>query len=140
MSEETTMARGRVHKDPRSPAEFRAMREILGISGPGLARMLDVNPRTQRAWDYKWIAPDHAWEVIDGRIEWICRTVDALLAEMDGADTDEEAVYVVYPNDEAAARAGIGVPASWYLAALGIVVLMARREGRIVRLEYPPKE
>ena len=134
-----TMARGRVHKDPREPAEFRAMREVLGISGPMLAKMLDVNPRTQRAWDYKWIAPDRAWEIIDGRIEWIYRTVDALLDEMEGAD-DEEAVYVVYPNDEAAARAGIGVPAAWHLAALGIVVLMARREGRTVRLEYPPEE
>ena len=40
----------RIDKDSRSPAEFRTMREILGISGPVLAGALDVSPRSQRAW------------------------------------------------------------------------------------------
>lgn len=50
----------RINKDSRSPAEFRTMREVLGISGPVLTDMLGVNLRSQRAWDYKTTTPDTA--------------------------------------------------------------------------------
>ena len=109
----------RIDKDSRSPAEFRTMREILGISGPVLAGALDVNPRSQRAWNYKAMAPDIAWAVIDQRIEWIEETADAILNESEDASNNREIVLVVYPNDEAARRAGCSVPASWQTMEIG---------------------
>ena len=129
----------RINKDSRSPAEFRTMREVLGISGPVLADTLDVNPRSQRAWDYKTTAPDTAWAVIDQRIEWIEETADAILNESEDASNNREIVLVVYPNDEAARRAGCSVPASWHRAAMGHVAMILRMRGRTCRIEYPPE-
>ena len=80
----------RINKDSRSPAEFRTMREVLGISGPVLADALDVNPRSQRAWDYKTTAPDTAWAVIDQRIEWIEETAGTILNESENASNNGE--------------------------------------------------
>ena len=130
----------RINKDSRSPAEFRTMREVLGISGPVLADTLDVNPRSQRAWDYKTTAPDIAWAVIDQRIEWIEETADAILKESEDASNNREIVLVVYPNDEAARRAGCSVPASWHRAAMGHVAMILRMRGHVCRIEYPPAE
>ena len=130
----------RIDKDSRSPAEFRTMREILGISGPVLAGALDVNPRSQRAWDYKAMAPDIAWAVIDRRIEWIEETADAILNESEDASNNREIVLVVYPNDEAARRAGCSVPASWHRAAMGHVAMILRMRGHVCRIDYPPEE
>ena len=69
----------RTNADSRSPAEFRTMREVLGISGPVLADVLGVNPRSQRAWDYTRVAPDAAWATLDHQEEWIRETADRLL-------------------------------------------------------------
>ena len=104
----------RINKDSRSPAEFRTMRELLGISGPVLADALDVNPRSQRAWDYKTTAPDTAWAVIDQRIEWIEDTAGTILNESENASNNGEIILVVYPNDDAARRAG-GRQSRWWV-------------------------
>ena len=129
----------RINKDSRSPAEFRTMRELLGISGPVLADALDVNPRSQRAWDYKTTAPDTAWAVIDQRIEWIEDTAGTILNESEDASNNGEIILVVYPNDDAARRAGCSVPASWHRAAMGHVAMILRMRGRTCRIEYPPE-
>lgn len=130
----------RINKDSRSPAEFRTMREVLGISGPVLADTLDVNPRSQRAWDYKTTAPDTAWAVIDQRIEWIEEMSGTILNESEDAPDNREIILVVYPNDDAARRAGCSVPASWHRAAMGHVAMILRMRGRTCRIEYPPEE
>ena len=130
----------RINKDSRSPAEFRTMRELLGISGPVLADALGVNPRSQRAWDYKTTAPDIAWAVIDQRIEWIEEMSGTILNESEDAPDNREIILVVYPNDDAARRAGCSVPASWHRAAMGHVAMILRMRGRTCRIEYPPEE
>ena len=130
----------RIDKDSRSPAEFRTMREVLGISGPVLADTLDVNPRSQRAWNYKTTAPDVAWAVIDQRIEWIEETAGTILNESEDASNNGEIILVVYPNDDAARRAGCSVPASWHRAAMGHVAMILRMRGHVCRIEYPPAE
>ena len=140
----------RINKDSRSPAEFRTMREVLGISGPVLADALGVSrqvaclayqfsPRSQRAWDYKTTAPDTAWAVIDQRIEWIEDTAGTILNESENASNNGEIILVVYPNDDAARRAGCSVPASWHRAAMGHVAMILRMRGRTCRIEYPPE-
>ena len=116
------------------------MREVLGISGPVLADTLDVNPRSQRAWNYKTMAPDIAWAVIDQRIEWIEETADAILNESEDASNNREIVLVVYPDEDAARRAGCSVPASWHRAAMGHVAMILRMRGHVCRIEYPPAE
>ena len=130
----------RINKDLRSPAEFRTMREALGISGPVLADALDINPRSQRAWDYKTTAPDTAWAVIDQRIEWIEETAGTILNESEDTSNNGEIILVVYPNDDAARRAGCSVPASWHRAAMGYVAMILRMRGHVCRIEYPPAE
>ena len=124
----------RTNDDPRSPAEFRTMREILGISGPDIAGRLGVRGRTQRYWDLKTVAPDAAWSILDEQLEWIERTIDDIL----DAPADEQVHLIVYPNDDTAAAAGIPVPASWHRAAMGHVALALRAEGRACRIDYPP--
>lgn len=128
----------RTNNDPRSPAEFRTMREILGISGPDVADRLSVRGRTQRYWDLRTVAPDAAWDILDERIEWIERTIDEILDDLEDAPADEQVHLIVYPNDAAAAAAGIPVPASWHRAAMGHVALALRAEGRACRIDYPP--
>ena len=128
----------RLNDDGRAPAEFRTMREILGISGPVLADVLGVNPRSQRAWDYRTAAPHAAWQVLDRQEEWIRQTADRLLVELEAAPADEVTTLVVYPNDAAAADAGVAVPASWHRAAIGHVALVLRAAGRPCRIAYPP--
>lgn len=130
----------RINKDSRSPAEFRTMRELLGISGPVLADALGVNPRSQQAWDCKTTAPNIAWAVIDQRIEWIEEMADTILNESEDAPDNREIILVVYPNDDAARRAGCSVPASWHRAAMGHVAMILRMRGRTCRIEYPPEE
>jgi len=106
------------------------MREALGISGPVLADALGVSPRSQRAWDCKTTAPDTAWAVIDQRIEWIEETAGTILNESEDASNNGEIILVVYPNDDAARRAGCSVPASWHRAAMGHVAMILRMRGR----------
>lgn len=127
----------RTNAESRSPAEFRTMREVLGISGPVLADVLGVNPRSQRAWDYTRVAPDAAWATLDHQEEWIRETADRLL---EGVPDDERVRLVVYPNDAAAAAAGVPVPASWHRAAMGHLALILRAEGRACRIDYPPQQ
>ena len=50
-----------------------------------------------------------------------------------------EIILVVYPNDDAARRAGCSVPASWHRAAMGHVAMILRMRGRTCRIEYPPE-
>jgi len=114
------------------------MREILGISGPDVADRLSVRGRTQRYWDLRTVAPDAAWDILDERIEWIERTIDEILDDLEDAPDDEQVHLIVYPNDALAAAAGIPVPASWHRAAMGHVALALRAEGRACRIDYPP--
>lgn len=116
------------------------MREVLRISGPVLTDMLGVNLRSQRAWDYKTTTPDTAWAVIDQRIEWIEETAGTILNESEDAPDNREIILVVYPNDDAARRAGCSVPASWHRTAMGHIAMILRMMGLTCRIEYPPEE
>ena len=128
----------RTNNDPRSPAEFRTMREILGVSGPALADRLGVRGRTQRYWDLKTVAPDAAWDILDGQIEWIEQAVDEILNDPRSTSGNDQVHLIVYPNDTLAAAAGILVPASWHRAAIGHIALALRAEGWDCRIDYPP--
>ena len=54
--------------EERAKAEFRAMRETVGISQNALAAALGVQPRTLRRWEAdeeRWEPPEDAWEELD---------------------------------------------------------------------------
>lgn len=52
----------------RGKAEFRALRDTVGMSQNALAAALDVQPRTLRRWEddgEPWQPPQDAWEELD---------------------------------------------------------------------------
>ena len=123
----------------RAPIEAVMMVAAEPVPASDIADALGVSPRSQRAWDCKTTAPDTAWAVIDQRIEWIEETAGTILNESENASNNGEIILVVYPNDDAARRAGCSVPASWHRAAMGHVAMILRMRGRTCRIEYPPE-
>lgn len=116
-----------------SPAEFRVLREWLGLSGPWLARHLGVADRTVRRWE------SGDWPVPDG-VRVALEQIEA-----DAADTVATAVeqlmdlpdpgIVTYATDEAfhAAHPEITYPASWHRA----VVARIAHEVPALAIAYP---
>lgn len=50
----------------RNNAQFRALREMVGISHADLARAVNVNPRTVRRWEIPdAYVPDDVWEYLE---------------------------------------------------------------------------
>lgn len=112
----------REHADPpgmpederMTPAEFRVVREFLGLTGDWLAARLQVNPRTVRAWEQgRHPIPDGVrleMERLEAETgEFVGRAVDALM------DLPDPAI-VTYRSDEEyrAAHPGVSWPAAWH--------------------------
>lgn len=101
-----------------TPAEFRVVREFLGLTGDWLAQYLGVTSRTVRAWEAgKHPIPDGvrlAIEDLEARTGvFVGGCVDKLL---DAADPG----VVTYRTDEEyhAAHPGIKFSASWHRAVV----------------------
>jgi hypothetical protein len=99
-------------------AEFRVVREFLGLSGPWLAMHLGVSDRTIRHWEAgRYPIPDGvrlAVEQIEADAGRAVSTgVDALM------DLPDPAV-LTYPSDEEyhTAHPEITYPASWHRAVI----------------------
>lgn len=104
-------------------AEFRTVREFLGLSGDWLANHLGVSPRTVRHWEQgKYAIPDGvrlAMENLEARTgEFIGGCVEALM------DLPDPGV-IVYRNDAEyhAANPEIDFPASWHRAVVARIAL-----------------
>jgi hypothetical protein len=104
-------------------AEFRVIREFLGLTGDWLAQHLNVSARTVRHWEQgKHPIPDgvrleiERLEAETGEFIGVC--VKALM------DLPDPGVYV-YRNDAEyhAANPGVKWPASWYRAVVARVAL-----------------
>jgi Domain of unknown function (DUF1870) len=101
-----------------SPAEFRVVREFLGLTGDWLARHLGVNPRTVRSWEQgRDPIPDGvrmAIEDLEHRTgQFIGSVIDKLM------DTPDPAV-ITYRNDDdyRADHPDVPFPASWHRAVV----------------------
>lgn len=102
-------------------AEFRVVREYLGLSGDWLAKHLRVDPRTVRAWEQgRHPIPDGVRLRIE-RLEqetgeFVGRVVEALL------DLPEPGV-ITYRNDAEyrAVHPDLAWPASWHRAVVARV-------------------
>ena len=72
---------------PRTLAEFRAIRETVGMTQGMLAEELGVNPRSVRRWespDYDgYRPPQDAWDVLDEALDTQRRGIAAALGRLD---------------------------------------------------------
>ncbi|GAA0494717.1 hypothetical protein Ade02nite_19840 [Paractinoplanes deccanensis] len=115
-------------------AEFRTIREFLGLTGDWLAAHLNVSPRSVRNWEQgKYPIPDGVrleMEDLEQRTgAFIGGVIEKLMAIPDPG------VYVYRNDDEYhAANPDIPFPASWHRAVVARVAL----EVPGLRIEYPP--
>lgn len=100
--------------DPLNPAELRAAREYLGLTGDHLAKRLAVNPRTLRSWE-------QGRDPIPGRIRpeiaELKAAADKAVAEMvESCQGEDEPVLITYRDDEEylAANRGGRWTAAWH--------------------------
>lgn len=100
--------------DPLTPAELRAARESLGLTGDHLSKLLAVNPRTLRSWE-------QGRDPIPGRIRpeiaELKEATSKAVAEMaESCQSEEEPVLVTYRDDKEyqAANPGGRWTASWH--------------------------
>lgn len=73
------------HDHPRTKAEFRAMRETLGITQQRMADDLGVRVLSVKRWEspsYPQQAPDEAWELLDMLMAVQDSAVEAALAQV----------------------------------------------------------
>lgn len=134
----------RHHTDPpgmpederMTPAEFRVVREYLGLSGPWLARHLQVSERTVRHWEMgRYAIPDGIRLAMEDLEERTAGFVDGLVGEL--LDLPEPAV-LTYRSDEEYHRAHpeVPFPASWHRA---VVARVAQEVPGLV-IDYVPQE
>lgn len=130
---DVTVTVGAIPDDERmTDAEFKTVREFLGLTGDWLAAHLHVDPRTIRHWEAgKYPIPDGVRLEIE-RLEevtgvFIGSVVEALM------DMPDPGV-IVYRNDAEyhAAHPEIGFPASWHRA----VVARVAQEVPALRIAY----
>jgi len=106
-----------------TPAEFKVVREFLGLSGDWLAEHLKVNPRTVRAWEQgRYPIPDgvrlelERMETQTG--EFIGRAVDRLM------DLPDPAILTYRSDPEYhTAHPDVAWPASWHRMVCARVAL-----------------
>lgn len=85
-------------EDPLTPAELRAAREYLGLTGDAMAKKLVVNPRTLRSWE-------QGRDPIPGRIRpqiaELKAVTDAAVAKLVAKlETSGDGTLITYRNDD----------------------------------------
>jgi DNA-binding transcriptional regulator YiaG len=115
---------GTVPDDERmTAAEFRVIREFLGLTGDALAAILDVDPRTVRHWEAgKYHIPDGVRIHVEQLEEMTARAVADGAAQL--ADVSEPGVFT-YRTDADYLRAvpTTVMPASWHRAVVARIAL-----------------
>lgn len=96
-------------------AEFRCLRELLGLTTAWLAARLGVAERTVQRWDHGHAPiPLGVAETIESLRDEADRQLDALIEGMTAATP-----LVTFRTDEDAEAAGEVWPASWHRALCG---------------------
>jgi hypothetical protein len=119
MSEKTyTDPPGMPEDERMTPAEFKVVREFLGLTGDWIAAYLDVSPRTVRHWEQgKYAIPDGIRLIIEGLEArtgaFVTQSVMKLMDLPDpGVITyrDDAEYHAAHPDSE--------FPASWHRAVV----------------------
>jgi transcriptional regulator with XRE-family HTH domain len=104
-----------------TPAEFKVVREFLGLTGDWLAAHLGVSPRTVRHWEQgKYAIPDGvrlAIEELEGRTgQYVGAIIEKLM------DLPDPAVITFRDDAEyRSAQPDAEFPASWHRAVIARV-------------------
>ncbi|MFE7759530.1 helix-turn-helix domain-containing protein [Streptomyces sp. NPDC057429] len=104
-----------------TPAEFKVLREFLGVTGDWLAGYLEVSPRTVRHWEQgKYAIPDGVRLAVEDLEKRTAQFVAGVVEQL--MDLPEPGV-ITYRDDEEyhAAHPGIEFPASWHRAVVARV-------------------
>lgn len=126
----------------RSKAEFRALREMAGLSQSDVADALGVTIRSVRRWEtpapgYRG-APADAWDLLDDAIARQTATVEGSLDVVDGMP--DAPVQLTYYRNQAQFDAYSREPGDPYGAANANTRLVASelmRRGVDVEFSYP---
>lgn len=117
---------------PMTAAEFKVVREYLGLSGDWLATHLDVNPRTVRAWESgKYPVP----EGVRLQMEALeAETARGVTLAIDACNDMRDPGILTYRSDTDYRRhhPELNWPASWHRA----VVARVAQEVIGLRIEY----
>ncbi|MFD5429983.1 helix-turn-helix domain-containing protein [Streptomyces sp. NPDC127084] len=104
-----------------TPAEFKVVREFLGLTGDWLAAHLGVSPRTVRHWEQgKYTIPDGVRLAIEDLERRTGEYVDGIVEKL--MDLPDPGV-ITYRDDSEyeAAHPGPEFPASWHRAVVARV-------------------
>ena len=74
------------HQKTRTLAEFRAIRETVGMTQGMLADALGVEPRSVRRWESPsapQVPPQDAWDVLDSALDTQRQGIASALGEID---------------------------------------------------------
>ncbi|OFK24394.1 hypothetical protein [Olsenella sp. HMSC062G07] len=127
-------------KRERPKAEFRALRETVGMTQGFLASVLMVGDRSVRRWegpDDRYYPPDDAWDLVDAALRRQRRVVALALARVDETARERggypDVVTLTYwPSDEQHV-AGSRVPdgGDWRMANANsrLIAFALRRRG-----------
>ena len=91
------------NRPDRSKAEFRALRETVGMTHKTLADVLGVQQRSIRRWEsptWPYMPPQDAWDILDNAIAAQRRAVSFALGKVDevaqAAGHDPATVELIY--------------------------------------------
>lgn len=108
----------------RSKADFKALRELVGMSRAVLADRLDVSQRSVRRWespDYDWQPPQDAWDVLDEArkrqleiVTYAVHKIKGIEREMGGTPEQVDLTYWHNEEEYIAAHPDEGV--DWQMA------------------------
>lgn len=117
-------------------AEFRVVREHLGLTGDWLAAHLGVSPRTVRHWEQgKYAIPDGVRLEIEGLERRTGEFISGIIPQL--LDMPEPGVLTYRSDAEYhAAHPEIPFPAAWHRA----VVARLAQEVPGLAIAYPPGE
>lgn len=137
-------------EDDRSKADFRALRESIGLSQTDLGRMLGVKTLTVQRWEKEgpdgYLIPDEAWDVLDERAEVHGQMVDHMVERCVTAfeahgDYPKVVTITYYRSQEDYEAFGRDRgPFGFANAAALDTARELRRLGFSVRFEYPDSE
>lgn len=102
-------------------AEFKVVREFLGLTGDWLAAHLDVSPRTVRHWEQgKYAIPDGVRLAVGDLEQRTAEFINGIVGKL--LDLPDPAV-ITYRDDAEyhVAHPEIGFPASWHRAVVARV-------------------
>jgi hypothetical protein len=105
-------------------AEFRVVREHLGLTGDWLAGHLGINPRTVRSWEQgRYPIPDGVRLELEDLEQRTAEFVDGIVEKLNAAPVD--ATVLTYRNDDEyhAAHPDQPWPASWHRAVVARVAM-----------------